>query len=322
MISAAERRYIEDGVLQNLRVDGRACTDFRPLDVEVGVVRTALGSSRVRTSEADVMCCVKGELSRPETDPESGVVEVHVNSGSVVAADGLGGEKEKEAATQQQNSELASQLNGFLQHSLSEDMRALCIVSGSLCWRLHIDVLVVDGRGLLLDICSVAVRAALADTILPAVSLDSTTMGEGEEGDSEEEGVGRSGRRPTGADLPKVEIDERADAGPRLTAGAAGGSAPVCVTAAVLAGSAVWDPSAPEVGCAEALVTIAVDGQGLCLGMRRSGQGVLDASALPSLVQRGCALGKELQSRIQDVLQAQGAGKEAVNPHAMGFMAE
>jgi hypothetical protein len=57
MISAAERRYLEDGVKQGLRNDGRGCFDFRPIVVETGVIPSASGTLGVDRS-------VEGSMSR------------------------------------------------------------------------------------------------------------------------------------------------------------------------------------------------------------------------------------------------------------------
>lgn len=43
MISSAERRFIEDGVLQDIRSDGRSCMDVRPYVIETNILPACNG---------------------------------------------------------------------------------------------------------------------------------------------------------------------------------------------------------------------------------------------------------------------------------------
>lgn len=52
------------------------------------------------------------------------------------------------------------------------DLERLCIIPGKAVWALSIDCVVFSGGGGLVDALSLAIRAALADTALPAVRVD------------------------------------------------------------------------------------------------------------------------------------------------------
>jgi exosome complex RNA-binding protein Rrp42 (RNase PH superfamily) len=58
-VSDAERLYIAQGVAQDLRNDGRGCRDLRPLELELGVIAAANGSSRLHVGATDVIAGVK-----------------------------------------------------------------------------------------------------------------------------------------------------------------------------------------------------------------------------------------------------------------------
>ena len=47
MISASERKFIEESAVEGVRYDGRRLLDLRHLNMETGVLPMANGSSRV-----------------------------------------------------------------------------------------------------------------------------------------------------------------------------------------------------------------------------------------------------------------------------------
>lgn len=59
MLGAAEKHYIAQGIQQNIRLDGRTCSDFRPIELQLGVVEQASGSARLRMGATDVIVGVK-----------------------------------------------------------------------------------------------------------------------------------------------------------------------------------------------------------------------------------------------------------------------
>jgi hypothetical protein len=69
-LSPAEMAYVSGGVLCNLRADGRARLDYRPIAVETGVVPHANGSARLKlgTAATDVLVAVNLSMTVPEAD--------------------------------------------------------------------------------------------------------------------------------------------------------------------------------------------------------------------------------------------------------------
>lgn len=73
-ISKAEKKYISDGILQNIRNDGRRnnqfryvslfCLFHRDIEIETNILQQSHGSSRVRFSNGgtDVITSVKAEV--------------------------------------------------------------------------------------------------------------------------------------------------------------------------------------------------------------------------------------------------------------------
>lgn len=48
LLSTYERKYIEEGINEDLREDGRNCRDYRSFAVQTGVVSNTSGSARVQ----------------------------------------------------------------------------------------------------------------------------------------------------------------------------------------------------------------------------------------------------------------------------------
>ena len=61
LMSEAERTFILHGVEENLRSDGRARGDLRPVVIETGVVSHASGSCHLRLANTDILVGVKTE---------------------------------------------------------------------------------------------------------------------------------------------------------------------------------------------------------------------------------------------------------------------
>ncbi len=67
-VSATERRFIEEGIEQNLRNDGRSALDYRPFYVELSVMEQTNGSARLKQEFTDILVGVKVDIG--EVDPQ------------------------------------------------------------------------------------------------------------------------------------------------------------------------------------------------------------------------------------------------------------
>lgn len=77
-LSPAEMAYIAGGVIGNIRGDGRARLDYRPLSVETGVIPHANGSARLKLGAAatDILVAVNLSMTVPEADDLSALGSV------------------------------------------------------------------------------------------------------------------------------------------------------------------------------------------------------------------------------------------------------
>ncbi|PIA59211.1 hypothetical protein AQUCO_00400233v1 [Aquilegia coerulea] len=170
-LSVGEKHFIQGGIAQDLRSDGRKRLTYRPISVETGVLAQANGSARVKLGGTDVIASVKAELGRPNhLYPDKGKVSIYVDCSPTAAPmfEGRGGE------------ELSAELSAALQRCLlggrsgagaGINLSALIVVEGKMCWDLYIDGLVVSSDGNLLDALGAAIKAALSNTGIPKVNV-------------------------------------------------------------------------------------------------------------------------------------------------------
>ncbi|XP_068337002.1 uncharacterized protein [Pyrus communis] len=95
-LSIGEKHFIQGGIAQDIRSDGRKRSTPRPINVKTGVISQANGSARVRMGATDVIASVKAELGRPTAlQPDKGKVFINVDCSPTAAPmfEGRGGEE-------------------------------------------------------------------------------------------------------------------------------------------------------------------------------------------------------------------------------------
>ncbi len=79
-ISSTERKYISNGIEQNIRNDGRERLDYRAFTLETNCIPQANGSCRLHIESTDVLVGVKVELGEPDFNtPNSGKIIASVD---------------------------------------------------------------------------------------------------------------------------------------------------------------------------------------------------------------------------------------------------
>eukprot|EP00918_Siedleckia_nematoides_P014734 GHVU01031964.1.p1 GENE.GHVU01031964.1~~GHVU01031964.1.p1 ORF type:complete len:305 (+),score=72.08 GHVU01031964.1:407-1321(+) len=260
-ISTAERRFMEDGIRQNLRGDGRSCLDYRPMAVELDVITGASASVRVSASNVEVVAAVKCEVGTPAPEtPNEGVVLVDV---SVAPSSSWESQEDEE----QRSAFLSQVIQSLCLGRSCVDRRALSVREGLLCWRVFVDVVVFKSGGALLDAIAMATRLALLRTRLPLVTVEDADDGKVELqlNDSEYEGT----------PFPAERV-------------------PVCVTVGQICGVFVWDLSSEEEAAADMRVTTAINPKGECVGIQKGGTAPLPLNAISIILRNSQLAGKQL----------------------------
>lgn len=273
-ISEAERRFLLDGVSQGFRNDGRGCFDYRKISFETGPIPSSTGSCRLRAGDTDLLVCAKCDIAKPRRDtPDQGEFQVNVEcaaSVSVAFSDGYSAEES--------NKQLSLLLESLCSSEGVVDRKALCILSGEFVWNVNIDVLVLTSGGNLLDSMSLALCSALRETLLPKMEVIEA-MEEGE--------------------VVQLQVDDRPEMGTPFPLK----RLPLCVTVAQIQDRFLFDVTAEEELCADAVLCVVVDAKcGDVIGLHKLGRGLFDIVALPSILERCRATAAALVQQLETEL--------------------
>jgi len=288
LLSESEKTFICHGVEDNFRTDGRARGDVRPLVLETGVVSHASGSCHLRLANTDILVGVKTELETPHPGaPDQGRIEFFVDcsANATPSFEGRGGES------------LATAISGVLSRAYSSkevlDLSSLVVLAGHTCWILYVDILVLEVGGNILDAVSIAVKAALATTRIPRLSVTSVDGGE-----------------------PEIEICDSVGTEGYTKLDVA--RAPVVVTTARIGNQCVVDPSPEEEECSSASLLVAVTPEGKLSTVRKLGSGSFHPSTMTSAIKMAGEVGVEINRVMMDKIRQEEALGE--NREKIGFL--
>src|SRR3990167_27758 len=72
------KQHMMKSLQQNTRLDGRGLEEFRKIEVELNISKTAEGSARVKMGDTEVLAGVKMIISNPFPDtPEDGAIMIN-----------------------------------------------------------------------------------------------------------------------------------------------------------------------------------------------------------------------------------------------------
>lgn len=168
VISHIDREYIRDLLSKGERIDGRSLDEFRPLEIEVGVVPAkAEGSALVRLGNTSVVAGVKVLAGEPFPDsPDEGFVMVTAEMSPMASPLFDLGPPREDAI------ELARVVDRGVRESEAVDTKQLCILEGKYIYSIFADVYPLEYDGNLIDASSIAVNAALATTKFPELKYE------------------------------------------------------------------------------------------------------------------------------------------------------
>jgi len=285
LLSANEREYIGGGIDQNMRADGRSNLTARSISVETNIVTQASGSARITLATTDVLVGIKAEIAETKlTKPNEGyfVCAVECSASASQEFEGRGAED--------LNNELSQMLERILSQKSILDLTALCIIPGSQCWAIYIDTLVLDFGGNLFDAIMVGVRAALATTKIPKV----TVLDDGEGGKEIE--VSDDPEDVTTIDVSNV---------------------PLTTTLHKIGKRFIVDASLQEELCSEARVVVAVTKSEKVVMAQKAGGGSIHPSTLIEMIQTGKKLGAARVAKLDETLKRE---EELGNPKQGFFL--
>ncbi|KAF1802210.1 ribosomal protein S5 domain 2-type protein [Mucor lusitanicus] len=268
LVSPAEKKYIEQGVEQDCRSDGRARLEYRHVVLESGLLSQASGSARCRLGDSDVLVGVKVEIGQVEpSKPKQGRVVCNVECSP--------------SASQQFEGRGADDLNNSLTLAMDRlfngtqsglDLESLCIIPEQQCWVIYIDAMVMDAAGNLLDCIIMTARAALYNTRIPKTEIED--LGDGE--------------------FEFEVVDDVEDAEPLK----GWENLPISVTLYKIGQRYIIDPTILEELCSQVTLTVGVNKHGLVCGIKKGQTGSIEPSLLNEMIGTATALAKPLIEQI------------------------
>ncbi|RHN78015.1 putative exosome complex component Rrp42, archaea, PNPase/RNase PH domain-containing protein [Medicago truncatula] len=279
-LSLGEQHFIQGGIAQDLRCDGRKRLTYRPIHVETGVIPQANGSARVKIGATEVIASVKAELGKPSSmQPDKGKVFIYIDCSSTAepAFEGRGGE------------ELSAELSTALQRCLlgaksgagaGIDRTSLVVVEGKICWDLYIDGLVVSSDGNLLDALGSAIKAALSNTGIPSVKVTADASSD---------------------EQPEVDVSDEEF----LQFDTSG--VPVIITLTKIGRHYIVDATPEEESQMSSAVSISINRKGHICGITKRGGAGLDPSVILDMV----SVAKHVSEQLMNKLDSEIASAEA-----------
>jgi exosome complex component RRP42 len=158
------RNHIQKFLKQDLRIDGRKIDQYRDIEIEYGISKSAEGSARVKIGETQVIAGVKMEIGKPYSDrPDEGTIMVGAELLPLSSPDFNLGPPDI------QSIELARVVDRGIRESKAIDFKSLCITPKEKIWILTIDICPLNDDGNLFDAAALAAIAAVKDARYPVV---------------------------------------------------------------------------------------------------------------------------------------------------------
>ncbi|XP_001601196.1 exosome complex component RRP42 [Nasonia vitripennis] len=285
-LSLAEKTFILHGVDANFRNDGRSRTDYRCMELETKLMDQVHGSARLRIGNTDILVGVKVEIDTPYPDsPNEGKIEFFVDcsANATPSFEGKGGE------------DLANEISNVLalayQSPHAMNLSQLSILPHKKCWKLYVDILILECGGNLFDAVAVAVKAALYSTEIPKVK----------------------GAMLDGGEADIVLSDDIYESEKLDTT-----NCPVLVTLCKIGDNCVVDPSSEEEMCSSANIVVSVMPNGRISSIVKMGYGSLQPATLSKILKMGTSVGIDLNNGILSALKSE--DKLGANREIVGFL--
>ncbi|XP_026731349.1 exosome complex component RRP42 [Trichoplusia ni] len=302
LLSPTEKVFIVHGVQEDYRSDGRSNIDYRPMELETDVVSHASGSARLRLANTDILVGVKTEIDIPTPEnPDLGKIEFFVDcsANATPEFEGRGGEQ------------LAIGISNLMQRayhsSQAFNLKQLCIVESKQCWKLYVDILILECGGNLCDAVSLAVKAALFNTRIPFVKA---------------------------ALMDGGNVDLQLSDDPYDSKLLDVGSAPLLVTLCKIGDKCVVDPSAEEESCSVISVIVGITGNSSCYCEDNSspetggkfttidmnGPGSVAPKTLKDAINQGIVAAKLLDKSLGEALLRERQESVKLKKYSYGFL--
>jgi len=264
IVEHLRKQQMWDSISKGKRLDGRNLDEIRPIEIEVGLIKKANGSARVKLGNSEVVAGVKVETGEPFEGLE--------NKGALI----LSAEVLPTASPyiepgppDEETVELARVVDRGIRESEMLDLTKLVLIPGEIVYVIFVDCSVINADGNLFDATSYAAVSALINSKLPVFEI-------------------RDGK--------VVDTGEKQN--PPLT------TLPVSITAVRIGESVIQDPTAEEEACMDARITITTNSDRNFAAVQKGSTGTFTVEQLKRAADAARIKGEEIRTKLRELTKA------------------
>lgn len=271
VLSSGEKIFILHGIDADFRNDGRRRCEYRSMEIETKLMPQTHGSARLHIGNTDILVGIKVELDVPHADkPNEGKLEFFVDCSATAtpAFEGKGGD---DLAT-----EISNVLTAAYQTRNAFDLKTLCILPHKKCWKIYVDVLILQCGGNLFDAVGIAVKAALNSTEIPKITAATLDGGE-----------------------PDIELSDDSYDCIQLDTS----NYPIIITLCKIGDNYIVDPTLEEEMCSTSSIVMSMLPNGKISSVIKLGYGSIQFSTFTKMLQMGEIIGLRLNKTLMNILK-------------------
>lgn len=243
---------------KGIRYDGRKLDEFRNVEIETDVSKSAEGSAIVKLGDTIVMAGVKIEMVTPYDDsPDEGTLMVNAEFAPMADPDFESGPPSINSI------ELARVIDRGIRESETIDVKKLCVKEGEKVWSVGVDLITINNDGNLLDCAGLAAMAAIKNARLPEIDSDG-----------------------------KVDYKHKSDNPLPIE------KEPVSVTVHVIGDSIIVDPTKDEEEASDARLTVASINKNIICAMQKGGSKTLTVDQVSEMVDLAFKKAEEIRKNL------------------------
>ena len=264
IVEHLRKQQMWDSLSKGKRLDGRNLDDLRPMEIEMGLIKKANGSARVRLGNSEVVAGVKVETGEPFEGLE--------NKGALIlSAEVLptASPHIEPGPPDEETVELARVVDRGIRESEMLDLNKLVLVTGEIVYVIFVDCSVINADGNLFDATSYAAVASLMNSKLPVFEI-------------------RDGK--------VVDTGEKQNS-PITTL-------PVSITAVRIGDSILLDPTAEEEACMDARITITTNSDNNFAAVQKGSTGTFTLEKLKQIAASAKTKGEEVRNKIKELMKS------------------
>lgn len=264
IVEHLRKQQMWESISKGKRLDGRDLDQLRPIEIEVGLIKKANGSARVKLGNTEVVAGVKVETGEPFEGLE--------NKGALIlSAEVLptASPYVEPGPPDEETVELARVVDRGIRESEMLDLTKLVLISGEIVYVIFVDCSVINADGNLFDATSYAVVSALLDSKLPVFEI---------------------------RDRKVVDTGEKQN--PPIT------TLPVSITAVRIGDSIILDPTAEEEACMESRITITTNSDHNLAAIQKGSTGAFTVEQLKRAAATARIKGEEIRVKIMELTKS------------------